>query len=284
MRVRWSAPLISVGLAAACGFAVLWIISAHSAHGEEARDVRSALERGDDPSPSPSQSETGAPSSALPPTSGGGVVDVRTILGHSVRGRPIRAEEMGNPASERTLLVVGCLHGNECAGIAIADAIAAEPSPRNANVWIVYNLNPDGLALRVRQNARGVDLNRNFPFRWRPIGAPGTVFYSGIRAGSEPETRVAIRFIDAIRPTISIWFHQHLDLVDLSGGSASVERRYARMVGLQARLLPRYPGSATTWQNHVFPGTTAFVVELPRFLPTRSAERFADAALALVGS
>lgn len=283
MRRRWPAPLIALGLAAACGLGVLWVFSARSAHGEEARDVRSGLERGDEPLPSPSAPATGAGPSALPPTLGGGVVDRRTILGRSVRGRPILAEEMGNPASDRRLLVVGCLHGNECAGIAIAKALAAEPSPQNANVWIVFNFNPDGRALDIRQNARGVDLNRNFPFGWRPIGAPGSVFYSGTRAGSERETRVAIRFLHTLRPAISIWFHQHLDVVDLSGGNAGVERRYARMVGLQARRLPRYPGSVTTWQNHVFPGTTAFVVELPRVLPARSAERYADAALALIG-
>jgi protein MpaA len=282
MSRRWSAPLISVGLAAACGFGMLWVIGAHSAHGEEAGDVSSGLERGEDRLHSSSHSNTGARSSVLPPTSR--VVDERTIIGRSVRGRPIRAEEMGNPASERRLLLVGCLHGNECAGIAIAKALAAEPSPPNADVWIVFDFNPDGRALRIRQNARGVDLNRNFPFRWRPIGLPGTVFYSGSRASSERETRVAIRFIDAVRPTISIWFHQHVDVVDLSGGSARVERRYARMVGLQARRLPRYPGSATTWQNHAFPGTSAFVVELPRFLSPRSAERYADSALALLAS
>ena len=41
-----------------------------------------------------------------------------------------------------------------------------------------------------------------------------------------------------------------------------MERRYARVVGMRTGRLPRYPGSATTWQNHAFPGSTAFVVEL----------------------
>jgi len=66
-----------------------------------------------------------------------------------------------------------------------------------------------------------------------------------------------------VRPTVSIWFHQHLKLVDESGGSIAVERRFAQGVGLPLQRLQRFSGSVTTWQNHVFPGTTSFVVELP---------------------
>jgi protein MpaA len=65
-----------------------------------------------------------------------------------------------------------------------------------------------------------------------------------------------------LRPRLSIWFHQHLGLVDESGGSVAVERRFARAVGLPLRRLTRYPGSVVSWENHAFPGTTAFVVEL----------------------
>jgi hypothetical protein len=62
---------------------------------------------------------------------------------------------------------------------------------------------------------------------------------------------------------VSIWFHQHLDLVDESGGDLRVERRFVSLAGLRLfRLAPR-PGGATRWENHELPGTTAFVVELP---------------------
>ncbi len=221
-----------------------------------------------------------AGSAPSPPTR----VDSRVVLGRSAQGRSIRAAELGNPASPRKLLMVGCIHGSECAGIAIARALSAEPPPSGADVWIIFNLNPDGFALGTRQNGRGVDLNRNFPFRWRSIGTPGSLYYSGPHPASEPETRVAVRFITRVQPAISIWFHQHLDLVDLSGGRAAIERRYARLVGLPPRRLTRYPGSVASWQNHRFPGTTAFVVELPAGTLSRgTAERFGDAALALVG-
>src|SRR3954451_12111966 len=47
------------------------------------------------------------------------------------------------------------------------------------------------------------------------------------------------------------------------GADRRVVRAYARRVGLPARQLPRYHGTATGWQNHTFPGTSAFVVGLP---------------------
>ena len=47
------------------------------------------------------------------------------VLGRSVDGRAIRAIEVGDLDSLRKALVVGCIHGNECAGIAVAAVGAA---------------------------------------------------------------------------------------------------------------------------------------------------------------
>ena len=196
------------------------------------------------------------------------------VLGRSERGRPIVAWETGDPQARRRVLVVGCIHGNEPAGIAVADAVVRARVPAGTDVWVVPDLNPDGVAADTRQNARGVDLNRNFPYRWQPLSG---VFYSGPHAlseresrighhrarGDKNESRVAYRLILRIRPTESIWFHQHLNLVDESGGDVRVERRFARVAGMRTERLTRYPGSVIGWENHTFPGTTAFAVELP---------------------
>ena len=69
-----------------------------------------------------------------------------------------------------------------------------------------------------------------------------------------------------MRPEITIWFHQPLDLVDRSGADAVIERRYSELIGLPLVALNRYPGSASRWQNHALPESTAFVVELPRLV------------------
>ena len=228
------------------------------------------------PPPSPTTGPVPAPIHSPAPAQ-------TTTFGTSVLGRSLTATEIGSPGAARVLLVVGCVHGDEPAGIAIARSLEALQPPPGTDVWVIEDLNPDGVTAGTRQNAHGVDLNRNFPYAWAPLGAPGAQQYSGSGPLSEPESAAAAQLIRRIRPTVSIWFHQAEDLVDLSGGDPAVERRYAGLVGLPARQLTRYPGSAVSWENVQFPGTTAFVVELPGgALSPGAAGRFARAALDLV--
>ena len=179
-------------------------------------------------------------------------------LGRSWEGRPISVVEVGARSGTR-VLVFGCIHGNEPAGIAVARALE-RLSPAGLDLWIVPDLNPDGAAADTRANAHGVDLNRNFPFRWRPRTG---VYASGVRPLSEREARIAYRLIVRIHPEVTIWFHQHLDLVWASGGNRRVERVFAQVSGLPYHPLPPLGGSAIDWQNHALPGTTAFAAELP---------------------
>jgi murein peptide amidase A len=204
----------------------------------------------------------------------------RLYLGRSVRGRPIYAIELGDLDNEHSTLVVGVIHGNETAGVPIAKDLATRRPPREKLLFIVTRLNPDGVAAGTRQNADGVDLNRNFPWRWRILGTRGDLQYSGPRPLSEPEARIAHSLILRERPKVTIWFHQPLGLVDESGGSVAVERRFARLARLPLQRLTRYPGSAAGWQNHRLPHTTAFVVELRGGrLSSANARRYARAVL-----
>jgi protein MpaA len=211
------------------------------------------------------------------------VRSVRT-LGRSMRGRVIRAFRIGNPAGRPRVLVVGCIHGTECAGTAVTRRLIDLARPIAGDVWVVQNLNPDGLALGVRQNARGVDLNRNFPSEWRRIGQRWDAQFSGPRPFSETETRIARDLILRVRPRVTIWFHQPQALVRAWGPSIPAARRYARLAGMPFRAIRWPAGTAPNWQNHRFPGTSSFVVELPPGdVAPAAVARHVRAILALAG-
>ena len=204
------------------------------------------------------------------------------IAGKTVDGRSLRPHALGIGAPH--VLVVGCIHGTECAGIAIVRRLERDCARGWGRIWVLPNLNPDGLARGVRQNAHGVDLNRNFPRAWRHAGGPWDPEYPGPRPASEPETRLVMRVIRVVRPEITIWYHQPLSLVRAWGQSVPAARRYARVAGTRFRRLPWLAGTAPNWQNHAFPGTSSFVVELaPGALGTAAAERHARAVRALAG-
>jgi protein MpaA len=202
----------------------------------------------------------------------------RTVIGHSVRGRPITATLKGDATAPERVLVIGCVHGDEPAGIRVARRLTAGGSVRNAAIWVVPSLNPDGMAAGTRGNAHGVDLNRNFPFDWQPLGG---LEYSGAHPLSEPEARTARRLILRLQPDITIWFHQPFGLIDRSGGDPLIERRFSELAGLPLVGLRRYPGSASSWQNHALPESTAFVVELPSMVHGDLIRRAANAVRTL---
>ena len=205
-------------------------------------------------------------------------------IGRSVQGRPIQATELGDPTATRKVLVVGVIHGDETAGRAVIRALLAAGAPPGTDLWLVDELNPDGVARGTRQNARGVDLNRNFPWRWRGGCGPATrstrAHACSPSPSRAPPTASSCGCVRASRSGST----SRSALVDESGGSLAIERSYAEDVGLPLRRLPRYHGSATSWQNARLPGSTAFVVELPGGpLAATAVARQRDAVLALAG-
>jgi protein MpaA len=179
-------------------------------------------------------------------------------LGRSWDGRPIRAVHLRGEGPR--ILVVGCIHGNECEGIEVTRLL--ERSAPTADLWLVHQLNPDGFARRSRFNSRGVDLNRDF------------------LAATQRETRIARKLILRLKPDVTIWFHQPQSVVRAWGRSRGMAARYARLAGVPYRSLPWPPGTASRWQNGI--GQISFVVELPPGeLPDAAARRYADAVLRL---
>ncbi|HWM53962.1 MAG TPA: M14 family zinc carboxypeptidase [Solirubrobacterales bacterium] len=259
---------------------IVLIATARSQPATRAGEALVAIAR-DDPGPA-----NGFLDFTQTPRRPGNLLARRGVAGRSAEGRPIGLLQRGDPAIDGEVLVFGCVHGDECAARELQPLAPGSGCPDPASdVYLVPNLNPDGLALGTRLNGRGVDLNRNFPAGWKPIGERGGPQHSGPRPFSEPETRLAARIVERLRPEVTIWFHQHYapqPLVRAWGQSVPAARRFARLARLPFRRLPWLAGTAPHWQNRRFPGTASFVVEMPRgALPRRVLGRLGEAVVRL---
>jgi murein peptide amidase A len=210
----------------------------------------------------------------------------RILLGRSVQNRAITAVQIGDPAGTRVALVVGVIHGDERAGRGIVDAIerrAAQQGEelKGTQLWAIQTVNPDGQRAHARKNAHGVDLNRNFPYRWRDDVPHSNGYYPGPRPSSEPETRAVMAFVRQIQPDLSIWYHQPWGAVLACKGRPAIAAEYAKLVGMHTSCRGRgLHGTAISWETHTFPGSSAFVVEMPSgTISGASADRQARAAL-----
>jgi protein MpaA len=208
------------------------------------------------------------------------------LVGRSVQRRAITAVQIGDPSGTRVAMVVGVIHGDERGGLRIVRAIkrqaAAHPGRlAGTQLWAIATVNPDGLRAHTRKNSHGVDLNRNFPYRWRDHVPHSSGYYPGPRPASEPETRAVMAFVRRIRPDLSIWYHQPWGAVLACHGSPQVGVEYAKLVGMRTSCRGNgLRGTAVTWEANVIPGSAAFVVEMPPGgISGRTATRQARVAL-----
>jgi len=200
------------------------------------------------------------------------------IIGHSRNDNPIRAFLIGNRDAKNRYLVMGQMHGDEPAGsyVVLNKLLKADPIP-NVALWLIPTMNPDGRRRGTRTNARGVDLNRNFPSKTWVKQGKGTRYWSGPRPASEPETRAIVRFFSRIQPRTIISMHQPLASVDFSGGDKDVTRWLSRHLGLpKSHIHVSGGGTMTSWFNPTFPKKTAVTVELPSSTDPDYRARVAD--------
>lgn len=216
------------------------------------------------------------PASSADPV-GRQVMATRTI-GRSVEGRKITATSYGDSNARRVVVVIGVIHGTETAGRGVTDRLARLGAAPGTRLWVIPNVNPDGTLRASRQNARGVDLNRNTSDKWQR-GPRGT-YFPGSSAASEPETRAYLQFLTEIRPDLVLIFHQHLDGVDSYGAKdPGLLGLLARAFGLSIKSFNCSGvcrGTLTGWFNAQFPGS-AVTIELPATVSARRAAQLARA-------
>lgn len=152
----------------------------------------------------------------------------------------------------RRVLWIGGIHGDEREG-----RVATEQLPRAllqesgalelVTLTIVDDVNPDGSAQGTRGNARGVDLNRNYPAaNFRP-----SRFFGG-RPLDQPESRALHDLILDERPHLVIvahaWRGDHF--VNFDGPAAGAARAFAQASGYRVQRseeIAPTPGSLGSW-------------------------------------
>jgi murein peptide amidase A len=215
---------------------------------------------------------------------GQGATEESELVGRSVQGRAITAVRMGEESAERVALVVGVIHGDEPVGLRVIELLREHAVvPQGLQLWLITTVNPDGTRIRERRNQHGVDLNRNFPYRWRGGTPKSSGYYPGPSPASEPETRATMAFIERIEPDLSIWYHQPWGAVLACKGEPALAARYAKLVGMRTSCRgSRLRGTAISWTQRVIAGSTAFVVEFPDGkISGQTARRHAGAAITL---
>lgn len=181
-------------------------------------------------------------------------------LGRSVQGRPIWAYRVGDPHSPVKAVALGTMHGNEQAGISVVHAIRTHAEPiSGVDLWLVPSINPDGVAANTRQNARGVDLNRNWKADWARLSGP---YHSGSKPFSEPETRAFRDFLREVDPRFVVSMHQPLHGIGTTSKGQALQKRLAQGLKLPRRAFNctgKCHGTMTTWFNRGHRGTAVTV-------------------------
>ena len=211
--------------------------------------------------------------------------DTEIEFGRSVQNRPLTFIRRGNPNGIR-VLVVGTIHGDEPAGLAVTDILKKMDVPANVDLWILPELNPDGIFLKTRQNANKVDLNRNFPVRWKPLGEVGFWQWAGNGPATEPEVLAMMKLGKVIQPQFNVWYHQ--DYFRISPGigrDGDIRERYAMLVDLPLLKIAggTYSGTATMWSETLNKSdTVSLLVEFGKGLREGEAQANADAIYTVV--
>ena len=205
-------------------------------------------------------------------------------IGHSVNGLDISAcsnfdlhEKPASPFS----LIIGGMHGDERAPVPILENFISrylKTGIITRPTCVIPLLNPDGYRANTRTNARGVDLNRNFPCNWIKESEE----YPGPAPLSEPESKALHQFIIQYRPGRIINLHWALSEIDADGEQsvslaesmwASLTKRQKRKYRLRLRGIGadekvECPGSLGQWCGYgrIYPGNkrpAMITLELP---------------------
>ena len=178
------------------------------------------------------------------------------VVGMSVEQRPIHMWSKVTSAGRFRLLVIATVHGDERGVGEVGQRLVEVVLPDHVDGFLVPTANPDGWARGTRNNARDVDLNRNFPWWWKPeTGGPGPA--------SEPETQTLMRVVAAVQPHLAVWLHQPLRYVaTVAPTTQPYAKAWAAAAGLPVLYGISQHGGGESWTYYAA-GFPSMLVEAP---------------------
>lgn len=176
----------------------------------------------------------------------------------SVKGQSIYVRDLHHSNASVRVLVVGGIHGDELSSVSLALhwLQLAQEIPADAHWRFIPLLNPDGLLSSParRTNARGVDLNRNFPtpnwereakIYWEQKVKKDPRRWPGPKPLSEPESRYLHEEMERFKPHLIVSIHAPYGVLDFDGPTAApthLGRLYLDQVGIFPGSLGNYGG------------------------------------------
>ena len=179
-----------------------------------------------------------------------------SVYGASLDGIPLHVYLPDGGNAE--LVILSAIHGDEAeTTVVVSEALRCLPRG-DLHAAVILCGNPDGLQRGTRGNARGVDLNRNFPtsnwspdpvcYKSRANDARDIALTPGTEPASEPETIALLSLLARLKPRAVVSLHSALACVDDSGAS-HLGRQLADRCSLPFLTEIGYPtpGSMGTW-------------------------------------
>lgn len=189
-------------------------------------------------------------------------------VGTTVLGRPIEAIVFEPPKYARSrppAIVFGAIHGDEPATRLQAERLIEEllDRPPGRETWIVPVVNVDGLLAGTKNNARDVDLNRNFAATSWVATFPGG-YHPGAAPESEPETQALAALIERTGAERLIALHATFRTMNWDGRGRALAEEMGRLAGYPASGEIGYPTPGSFGAKYgVDRGLEVVTVEVP---------------------
>lgn len=185
------------------------------------------------------------------------------IFGHTRNNLPIMAHEFGLSGPE--VLVLGGVHGDETEGVVLAQALLGRFTTNfsfRLRLTLVPMFNFDGVISCQRQNAAGVDLNRNLPTNDWSAEVATPRYHPGAQANSEPENQALVKWLDQHVPRFVLSLHSWKPLLNVNGSCREEAEVISKINGYPVEESIGYPT----------PGCLGTYCGLERDMPTLTYE------------